>query len=470
MSEKIKIGIVGSGPSGALIAKNLASFANFEVHVFEKGSEYSQDEIEPYSVDEIDKKYERGGGTFLYGSNPVNYGAGQCLGGGSEINAGLYYRVPKDILHHWRYSQNLGAFCDEFTTERFAKIESLLGLSTRIDGPPLSSIRFLEGAKRRGFQAIEVPRWVKYSYFNGQLIEVRQSMTEVIWKHIASKVFIHSETRVFKIVENANNVELLSSRNGKNQREVFDYVFLCAGAINTPTLLLNSNIPVENVGAKLAYHPTIKVVARFDESLKDNYFKVPSHQIKSADNKFGLGVSIHKEALLKVNMLSAGFDFHDIDNDLEKFGLFYCMTKSDSASLKRVPVFGNLIPLCFEEQQTAKNLLDGLTALIGVLEAGGANNVRVVGFPFDLSTQMSSVQLKDAVRNAERMTIHLMSTCPIGVKGTGSIDQYGKVFGSERCFVADASSVPSVLGVNPQGTIMCIADIVSTNFIENHAA
>ena len=63
------------------------------------------------------------------------------------------------------------------------------------------------------------------------------------------------------------------------------------------------------------------------------------------------------------------------------------------------------------------------------------------------------------------MTIHLMSSCPLGAK-ISPIDKFGTLKKDCRILIADSSIIPSVLGVNPQGKVMALANFVSKKYIE----
>ena len=78
--------------------------------------------------------------------------------------------------------------------------------------------------------------------------------------------------------------------------------------------------------------------------------------------------------------------------------------------------------------------------------------------------QKTNAKIKQ-VKSAEKMTIHLMSSCPLGAK-ISPIDKFGTLKKDSRILIADSSIIPSVLGVNPQGTVMALANFVSKKFIE----
>ena len=53
---------------------------------------------------------------------------------------------------------------------------------------------------------------------------------------------------------------------------------------------------------------------------------------------------------------------------------------------------------------------------------------------------------------------HLFGGCPMSADPRqGVVDENGRVHGLEGLYVADASAIPTTLGVNPQHTIMALA-------------
>jgi choline dehydrogenase-like flavoprotein len=96
-----QIAVVGSGPGGAITAALLAE-AGREILLVEEGSDWPLDSCPPFSRQELVQKYRNGGITVAMGAGNVSYVEGCCVGGGSEINSGLYHRLPSDRLASWR--------------------------------------------------------------------------------------------------------------------------------------------------------------------------------------------------------------------------------------------------------------------------------------------------------------------------------------------------------------------------------
>src|SRR5688572_13404793 len=98
---RAEIVVIGSGPGGAITACLLAE-AGRDVLLVEEGDHLPLSSCEPFSVDEMLQKYRNGGQTVALGKNKIAYVEGRCVGGGSEINSGLYHRTPPEILERWR--------------------------------------------------------------------------------------------------------------------------------------------------------------------------------------------------------------------------------------------------------------------------------------------------------------------------------------------------------------------------------
>jgi len=64
---------------------------------------------------------------------------------------------------------------------------------------------------------------------------------------------------------------------------------------------------------------------------------------------------------------------------------------------------------------------------------------------------------------------HPLGGCPMAEDATqGVADEYGRVFGYDGLYIADASLIPSALGVNPSLTISAVALRIAHQMIEDH--
>src|SRR5262249_52495700 len=101
-----EIVVIGSGPGGAVTACLLAE-AGRDVILLEAGPLLALDECTRLHRAEMERKYRNGGVTAALGRTKVAYVEARCVGGGSEINAGLYHRTPEEMLERWRREYRL---------------------------------------------------------------------------------------------------------------------------------------------------------------------------------------------------------------------------------------------------------------------------------------------------------------------------------------------------------------------------
>ena len=93
--------VVGSGAGGALTAAHLAE-AGKQVLVVEEGDWVDPGDVRPFSLEQMERQYRGAGLPAALGRPPVAYAEACCVGGGTEVNSGLYHRPPAAMLAAWR--------------------------------------------------------------------------------------------------------------------------------------------------------------------------------------------------------------------------------------------------------------------------------------------------------------------------------------------------------------------------------
>ena len=157
-----EIAVIGSGPGGSLSAALLAE-AGREVVILEKGEYLSQLSCESFSITEMIQKYKNGGVSLAIGNPSVSYVEGGCVGGGSEINSGLYHRTPEYLLPHWSQKYGVNDLSYEKLLPFFEENELDLSVSYAPNNClSMASLKLHEGAQLLGWNSMEVPRWFKY--------------------------------------------------------------------------------------------------------------------------------------------------------------------------------------------------------------------------------------------------------------------------------------------------------------------
>ena len=177
---RCQVAVVGSGPGGAITAATLSA-RGFDVVMIEEGPYLKLDSCPPFSIEEMRQKYRCGGLNPALGAPNVPLVEARCVGGGSEINAGLYHRTPADILQLWRDPFKVQHLEETDLLPHFEACESALSVQLNPGGPTAPSLKMKIGAERLGWKTMEVPRWYKYAQIEApgtRMTGRRQSMTE----------------------------------------------------------------------------------------------------------------------------------------------------------------------------------------------------------------------------------------------------------------------------------------------------
>ena len=92
--------VVGSGPGGAFAANESTKKGN-KVLLIESG-EVANQKIAHHSAEQLVENFAFGGLEVILGRVLVPFAQGRALGGGSQVNSGLYHRTPNFIANEWR--------------------------------------------------------------------------------------------------------------------------------------------------------------------------------------------------------------------------------------------------------------------------------------------------------------------------------------------------------------------------------
>jgi choline dehydrogenase-like flavoprotein len=447
---RTNIAIIGSGPSGSIVAYHLAN-AGQEVVLIEEGVDQ---ETPPFSLKELSVKYRSKGQTIAFGRPNVQYVEGCCVGGGSEINSGLYYRLPESIREAWQQRFHIDSFSDYDLEPHYEACERILQVQLS-QSSPSASLKIKMGASKLRWECIEVPRWYGQD-------GIRRTMTKTFLPlFLKSNGNLLSNTKVLRLIQKGNEWEILTTRGNI----IAKTVFVCAGAVQTPLILRKSGIK-KNIGNTLALHPTIKLTARFSEEVNGDDAEIPMHQVKEFAPEISLGGSVSR-----LPHLMAAHAHHPQFPDWflktwKNLFTYYAMISTDTRGFIRA------IPGCWSPfvsykmtLQDRKQLALGQKKLAELLFAAGA--IEVID---SNGVHFSKVdQLPDRIQENAKgiMTIHLCGSCPMGENSSVcATNSFGRVLGQDNLYISDGSLLGGSPSVNPQGIIMAIARRNALHFLE----
>ena len=451
--------VIGSGAGGATTAATLAS-AGREVLVVEEGPWIDPDEIEDFSMQEMVVKYRHHGPSAALGAPPIAYAEGRCVGGSTEVNSGLWHRLPDDLVEEWAGTYDIDEFSPKALAAYAERVEEQQSVAMVPAEAPLSSSLLERGADRLGWRSVEFPRVFRYE--DGNLPGVKQTMCRTqIPRAVDAGATVLAGCRVSRLRKTAGRVTGADCVLDDGQRLTIDAdaVFVCGGAVQSPALLQRSGIR-RRIGGGLKLHPTIKIAARFPHAV--DHDSVPMHRIVEFAPNLTIGGSASRRGHVALALADSAADYADALADWERVSVYYAAIRSEAAGrVQAVP--GLKAPLVTYRLTDGdmSRLARGLVHLGELLLAAGATELypsveggTVVRRVDELGRWWDAV---DRTRT-NLMTVHLTSSIRMGndAERTGT-DSFGRVHGFENLRVNDASLLPDAPGVNPQAGVMTIA-------------
>lgn len=459
--------VIGSGAGGAVTAAYLAE-AGESVLVIEEGQRVEPGELRQFSLDQMRRQYRCSGTTALLGNYLVNYAEGCCLGGSTEVNSGLYHLPDEELLERWTRVHGVA----DLTTDRLAEvtpdIEETLGIALGGDSADGASLRLRDGAAAVGWSCQEVPRWAH-----------REPGGRTVW-HGMSTTFVPRAERAgasFLTGLRAESLTISSHRatgvratdaEGRGLAIEAGHVWLCCGTIGSAALLRRSGVRLGR--GTLSAHPTVKVLARFGESLGPAS-DVPVHQVKEFAPQITIGGSARTASQLALALSEEWPECRSFLDEPDHVGAYYAAIAPEKArgSVATFPGATDPVPLLWLSREDRALLSSGLRRACHLLLAAGAIELRTgvpgvgsITGPGDLGRIPRILPL-----SASLMTVHTFSSLPMGEgRGYHPTDSFGKLRAVDGIHVGDASLIPSAPGINPQGLVMALAARNARHFLD----
>ncbi|MGF7216613.1 choline dehydrogenase-like flavoprotein [Spirosoma lacussanchae] len=278
---------------------------------------------------------------------------------------------------------------------------------------------------------------------------------------------VRPECFVTQLVRNASGriSEVVYIRNGQEERQRCHNVFLCAGAIETPRLLLLNGIGNSSgqVGRNLMAHTALQLWGEFDEDIRP-YKGIPgaiisedTHRPTNAD--FVGGYLLQSIGVMPVTYLS---------QMARGRGLWGSALKQAASAYNHVAGI-NILGDCLPYEHNYLELSDetdsrGLPKP-RIFFSNGESEERMTAHADQLMRQIWDAAGARNVWTFPR-NAHIIGTCRMGNDpDTAVVNADGRSFDIPNLYISDNSTFPSALSVNPALTIMSLALRTADKFL-----
>jgi choline dehydrogenase-like flavoprotein len=486
--EDCDVAIVGSGAGGAAAAAILAE-AGLDVMVLESGPYVDKTSYPTDPLDGLPLLYRDGGMTIAMGKPAIPIPVGRTVGGTTVINSGTCFRAPAEVLEEWQQGEGIQWAGD--LDPLYAAAEEMLAV-TPLDLETLGRNGQLcaEGAAALGASGGPISRnagrCVQCSScpLGCEIDAKRATHVSYLPRAVAAGARVRAGVKVERILTEDGRATGLAcraglpttaaqemSRNGRppagrDWQVRAKAVISAGGAFGTPELLKRSGINHPALGRHLHVHPAAWIGARYEEEVRGWDGVMQSYYVDQwqpegilleatftplsfgAQWLPGVGAPFSDRVANFGHIASIGVHLHDQSEG--RVGL------SSSGSLR-------LSYKLLEEE--ARTIQFGIARAAEVHFAAGANEVYpnvgpVSVIPRGKLAEFESMKLKPADLRLE--AFHPMSSARMGSDPDTSVcDPRGAVRGVENLYVADASLLPTSVGVNPMMTVIACATHVA---------
>ena len=470
--DRNRVVVVGSGAGGAVLAYRLV-LKGYDVTILEAGRHVRSKDMGDDELAALATLY-KDGGMQLSADFDMTIIQGSCVGGSTVINDAICLRLHGDeVLDEWAA---LGAPLDRRRLDAaYDRIERELRIR------PLNRKVASAGGHlfEQGCQALGLPAtWFDNNRVGclgtglcnlGCAFDRKQSMliTYLPWA-VAGGAVLMPDCRALRI-RHARGKALGVECRLRTGEQVFvpaDYVVVSCGAISSSSLLLRSKIR-RNVGTRLSFNAGGLMHGEFEQQV--NTFD----GISMCNYAPGHGVLL--ETLFgppgAYSLTMPGW-FEEHAANMRRYSHFMrvgALVGTRANGRVTLDFHGNHVIVYWMSPVDFQRIKDGLKLAARVLFAAGATRVVPTTFhTIDIHREQDLDRIDTEILQREDLSIgsaHPQGGNPMSDDPEiGAVDSSFRVHGFENLFVCDASVFPASVRVNPQLTVMAMADYAADSF------
>jgi len=481
--------VVGSGSGGGVIAGTLAQ-RGLKVIVLEAAGYYNESDFTQLELQAYQEMYWRGGPTPTADGN-ITLQAGTALGGGTVINWTNCLRTTDWVREEWARDHGLeGVDGPEYDRHLDAVMERISATdeASDLNGPQQ---RMKEGCDALGWHFATIVRNTDLSKYDpvsagyigfGDQSGSKQSSDKTwlldAYQNDADLLVRTRAQRILVEGDRAAGVEAVyTGADGTESRAVTvraPNVVVACGALESPALLLRSEIGGPAVGQYLRLHPANATIGIYSEDQR-SWWGAPqtglSHEFANPDGS-GYGFLIEAAQYAPAIGASAipwtgGAAHKEMMADFGYAATLISLARDRGHGRVTVDANGEAVPwYSIDDPDDLRRVRHGVEAQVRLHRAAGAKAIFSLagGLPrwrygddFDAFVERCW-RVPQRAGGQRLFSAHQMGTCRMGTDPQTSVaNPWGELHDVPGVWIGDGSAFPTPSGTNPMVSIMALA-------------
>ena len=484
--------VVGTGAGGAACGAELAE-AGLSVVFVEEGGYHPTSSFNPYATESIPRLYRDASGTVIFGTPPIPYVEGRCVGGSTVLNGGMTWRAPEHVLDAWSKLTGASELSPAGMEDVYNRVEASIHARPQLDVSIGEDSRIMaQGATKLGWRHETNHRNQESCVGANNCVlgcptgAKQSTLVTYMPRAMARGARVLTEVKVERLlIERGRCVGVVGRaydpRTRRLDRKVTvraRAVVIACGAVQTPLLLQNHRIgrPSGQLGKNFLCHPNAKVVGIYGRDVRGWQGVSQWTQIREFhDEGIVMAENFVPPAALAAYLPFHGAEAWELMQDYNRMVVSGVLVEDSTSGTVRRGPFGMAVPRYDITAHDHERFKKGVRLLATLHFAMGARRVILPFTDLPIARSEDDLALIDATQRSRRtlelFTVHLMGTARMGSSASSSVvDLGGELWDLPGCHVADASVFPTAIGVNPQVTIMALATRIAGRIVERHGA
>jgi len=490
--DSCEVLVIGSGPGGAVVAKELAE-AGRDVILLEEGPPFGATDFRQEAGESMHRTLREGGSRVTRGNAYLPTMQAIALGGGSLINSAICARSPDFVFDEWAAISGTTQLTRASLDPHYERVERFLFVEpTPMEVQGSRNLRFKMGCDALGISSEPTPRNVRGCKGSGECFtgcrNGAKRSTDASYVPAAIRVGarVYTSIRVEQVVMSGKKasgvrgrvIEPFTQREGHEVAIDAEVIVLAAGCMQTPVILQKSGVANASgyVGSELQLHPGLAIMAIYDEPIDPWKGAAQGyHSLHFLTEHIKLEVLWSPPAVLAARFPGFGHDYqrHLLSyNRMAPFDVIIAAQRSRGSVRARR---GSVHPdIRFDFAREDVDLLQrGLGILSDICWASGARCILpgVHGVPELIETPEQAQILRNKrfeARDLISAANHAFGTTRMSRRPEdGVVDEDGRCHDVENLYIADTGIFPGSPAVNPMLTCMALADRIAQGIAQD---